>query len=166
MRFLRRRIPAVLVVRLPDGLQLAVPEWMLSPLACEQLKEEKEPRIATPTLQELRELVDIQPLFVSLRKSRCMQNLGQEALMHNNQNAGSHQKKLPFEIDRVWVALPVNVSSTFQVVRLNLFAHPFAFLEDSHQQFPTQTSTAFSHLLVRQSAPYQVRNHLESKERQ
>lgn len=71
MRFLRRTSPAVLVVKLPDGLQLAVPEWMLSPLACEQLKEEKEPRIATAALQELRGLIDVQPLFASLRKSRC-----------------------------------------------------------------------------------------------
>jgi hypothetical protein len=29
--------------------------------------------------------------------------------MRNNQNVGSHQKKLPFEIDRVWVALPEQV---------------------------------------------------------
>jgi hypothetical protein len=29
--------------------------------------------------------------------------------MHSNQNVGSHQKKLPFEIDRVWVALPEQV---------------------------------------------------------
>jgi hypothetical protein len=71
VRFLRRTSPAVLVVKLPDGLQLAVPEWMLSPLACEQLKEEKEPLIATAALQQLRELIDIQPLFASLRKSRC-----------------------------------------------------------------------------------------------
>ena len=59
------------MVKLPDGLQLAVPEWMLSPLVCEQLKEESEPRIAIAALQELRQLIDIQPLFVSLRKTRC-----------------------------------------------------------------------------------------------
>jgi hypothetical protein len=29
--------------------------------------------------------------------------------MHNNQNAGSHQKKLLFEIDRVCVTLPEQV---------------------------------------------------------
>jgi hypothetical protein len=38
-----------------------------------------------------------------------VQNLRQEVLMHNNQNAGSHQKKLPFEIDRVCVTLPTQV---------------------------------------------------------
>jgi hypothetical protein len=58
------------VVKLPDGLQLAVPEWMLSPLVCEQLKEEVEPRIAIASLRELRQLIDIQPLFASMRKTR------------------------------------------------------------------------------------------------
>lgn len=54
------------MVKLPAGPQLAVPEWMLSPLVCEQLKEEAEPRIAIAALQELRQLIDIQPLFTSV----------------------------------------------------------------------------------------------------
>jgi hypothetical protein len=29
--------------------------------------------------------------------------------MHNNRNVGSHQKRLPFEIDRVWAVLPGQV---------------------------------------------------------
>ena len=70
VRFLRRTSPAVLVVKLPDGLQLAVPEWMLSPLVCEQLKEEAEPRITIAALQELHELIDIQPIFLSLHKDQ------------------------------------------------------------------------------------------------
>lgn len=56
----------ILVVKLPDGRQLAVPEWMLNPLVCEQLKEEVEPRIAIAALQQLRQLIDIQPLLTSL----------------------------------------------------------------------------------------------------
>jgi hypothetical protein len=39
---------------------------MLSPLVCEQLKEEAEPRIAIAALQELRQLIDIQPLLTSV----------------------------------------------------------------------------------------------------
>jgi hypothetical protein len=39
---------------------------MLSPLVCEQLKEEAEPRIAITALQELRQLIDIQPLLTSV----------------------------------------------------------------------------------------------------
>ena len=71
VRYLRRTSPAILVVRLPDEQQLAVPEWMLSPLVCEQLKEEAEPRIAIAALQELRRLLDIQPLVTRVRKPRC-----------------------------------------------------------------------------------------------
>ena len=66
VRYLRRTSPAILVVKLPAGPQLAVPEWMLSPLVCEQLKEEAEPRIAIAALQELRQLIDIQPLLTSV----------------------------------------------------------------------------------------------------
>lgn len=66
VRYLRRTNPGILVVRLPAGPQLAVPEWMLSPLVCEQLKEEAEPRIAIAALQELRQLIDIQPLLTSV----------------------------------------------------------------------------------------------------
>ena len=66
VRYLRRTNPAILVVKLPAGPQLAVPEWMLSPLVCEQLKEEAEPRIAIAALQELRQLIDIQPLLTSV----------------------------------------------------------------------------------------------------
>jgi hypothetical protein len=62
--------PAIVVVKLPEGLQLALPEWMLSPLVCEQLKEEVEPRIAIAALQELRHLIDIQPLLTSVGESR------------------------------------------------------------------------------------------------
>lgn len=71
VRYLRRANSAILIVKLPDGLQIAVPEWMLSPLVCEQLKEEAESRIAIAALQELRQLIDIQPLFTSARELRC-----------------------------------------------------------------------------------------------
>jgi hypothetical protein len=61
VRYLPRTNPAILVVKLPAGPQLAVPGWMLSPLVGEQLKEEAEPRSAIAALQELRQLIDIQP---------------------------------------------------------------------------------------------------------
>lgn len=70
VRYLRRTNPAILVVKLPDGRQLAVPEWMLSPLMCEQLKEEAEPRIALAALQELRQLIDIQTSLASVSEFR------------------------------------------------------------------------------------------------
>lgn len=66
IRYLRRMTSPILVVKLPDGRQLAIPEWMLNPLVCEQLKQEVEPRIAIAALQQLRQLIDIQPLLTSL----------------------------------------------------------------------------------------------------
>lgn len=50
-------------MRLPDGSQLAVPEWMLSPQACERLSDEAEARVAIGALVELRQLIDSQPLI-------------------------------------------------------------------------------------------------------
>ncbi len=109
MRFLRRTSPAVLVVKLPDGLQLAVPEWMLSPLACEQLKEEKEPRIATAALQELRELGRY-PIFVRLPAQEPLYAESPPGGPHAQQSeCGLSPEKPAFEIDRVWVALPEQV---------------------------------------------------------
>jgi hypothetical protein len=32
--------------------------------------------------------------------------------MHNNKNAGSQQKRLPFEIERVWAVLPEQIQES------------------------------------------------------
>jgi len=62
IRHLRRIGSAILIVRLPNGLQLAVPEWMLNPQACQHLTDQAEPRIAVEALEELRRLIDAQTL--------------------------------------------------------------------------------------------------------
>ena len=62
IRHLRRIGSAILIVRLPDGLQLAIPEWMLNPQACQHLTDQVEPRIAVEALEELRRLIDTQSL--------------------------------------------------------------------------------------------------------
>jgi hypothetical protein len=48
-------------VRLPDGLQLAIPEWMLDQELSERMTNEVTPRIAIDALVELRRLIDAQP---------------------------------------------------------------------------------------------------------
>jgi hypothetical protein len=60
IRHLRRSSSAILIVRLPDGVQLAVPEWMLNPQVCQYLTDQPEARIAIEALAELRNLVDSQ----------------------------------------------------------------------------------------------------------
>jgi hypothetical protein len=51
----------VVVVRLPDGAQVAIPEWMLDSEACERLTIEAKPRISLGSLLDLRLLIDTQP---------------------------------------------------------------------------------------------------------
>jgi hypothetical protein len=46
-----------LIVRLPDGSQLAIPEWMLKPETCEDLKLEAKPRISVSSLLNVRKLI-------------------------------------------------------------------------------------------------------------
>ncbi len=54
-----------LVVRLEDGLQLAIPRWMLDPQRCESLRDEDAPVIAISALRQLAELVDQQTLLAA-----------------------------------------------------------------------------------------------------
>jgi hypothetical protein len=61
VRYLRRGSAAVVVVRLPDGPQVAIPEWMLDSEACERLTIEAKPRISLGSLLDLRLLIDTQP---------------------------------------------------------------------------------------------------------
>ena len=61
LRYLRRGSAAVVVVRLPDGPQVAIPEWMLDSEACERLRIEAKPRISLGSLLDLRLLIDKQP---------------------------------------------------------------------------------------------------------
>jgi hypothetical protein len=49
------------IVRLPDGLQVAVPTWMLNPAECSALTDEAAPKISIEALLELRALIDSQP---------------------------------------------------------------------------------------------------------
>ena len=61
IRYLRQNSAArIVIVRDPNHSQLAVPEWMLNPLVCECLTDEKEPRIAIDALWDLRQLLNEQ----------------------------------------------------------------------------------------------------------
>src|SRR5215472_2473091 len=40
VRYLRKTDSSILVVKLPGGVQVAIPEWMLNPQVCDQLKSE------------------------------------------------------------------------------------------------------------------------------
>jgi len=57
IRYLRRGSAAVVIVRLPDSSQVAVPEWMLKPEVCEDLKVEAKPRIFVSALLDVCKLI-------------------------------------------------------------------------------------------------------------
>jgi hypothetical protein len=57
VRYLRRGHAAVVIVRLPDSSQLAVPEWMLKPETCDGLKLEAKPRMSLSSLFDVRRLI-------------------------------------------------------------------------------------------------------------
>ena len=56
VRTLRRTGQAIDVVLLPDGMQIAVPCWMLDPITCSQLSHEPRPRVALGALLRLAEI--------------------------------------------------------------------------------------------------------------
>jgi hypothetical protein len=63
VRWLRRQTTESLVVKLPDGLELAIPAWMLDPLACSLVHDAPAPYLTVEALVALRDLLDRQPLL-------------------------------------------------------------------------------------------------------
>src|SRR3990172_8271468 len=53
VRRLRRYTADCVVIKLADDVQVAVPTWMLDPLACQQLADEGRPRISVAALHDL-----------------------------------------------------------------------------------------------------------------
>lgn len=62
VRALRRSGEEVLVVKVPQGYQIAVPGWMLDAMYCSRLPQEARPRVALAALLELATLLDTQRL--------------------------------------------------------------------------------------------------------
>ena len=60
----------VLVRVRQNGVQLALPAWMLDDVFCARLRYEDEPVVATAALIALRELLDAQPQVASLAETR------------------------------------------------------------------------------------------------
>jgi len=74
IRHLRRSESAILIVRLPGGAQVAVPEWMLLPQVCDRLLIEAEPRISVDALIDLRALIDAQRLKNTSKEDCCAES--------------------------------------------------------------------------------------------
>jgi len=75
IRYLRRGGDApIVIVKLPDGLQLAIPEWMLNPEICERLRTEARPRISLDALVELRTLINAQVPMLAGDRDGCAES--------------------------------------------------------------------------------------------
>jgi hypothetical protein len=65
LRWLRRQEEPCAVVRIDgegqaEALRIAVPRWMLDPVACQNMQTQARPRIDLRALQQLRQLLDLQ----------------------------------------------------------------------------------------------------------
>jgi hypothetical protein len=63
VRWLRRLTTESLIVKLSDGLELAIPAWMLDPVACSLMCDAPAPRLTIEVLLALCDLLDRQPLL-------------------------------------------------------------------------------------------------------
>jgi hypothetical protein len=74
IRHLRRTESAILIIRLPGGVQLAVPDWMLNPQVCDRFADEAEPRVSMDSLFELRRLIDAHRLGNPTKDHACAES--------------------------------------------------------------------------------------------
>jgi hypothetical protein len=74
IRCLRKSASVILIVKLPGGVQIALPEWMLIPQTCDQLKTEDKPRISVGALMDLRRLIDAQFLQNAPKDRSCAES--------------------------------------------------------------------------------------------
>ena len=74
IRHLRRTESAILIIRLPGGVQVAVPDWMLDPQVCDRFTSEAEPRVSLDALFELRRLIDTHRLGETPKDDGCAES--------------------------------------------------------------------------------------------
>jgi hypothetical protein len=74
IRHLRRSDSVILIVRLPAGSHIAVPDWMLSPQVCDQFTNEAEPRVSIDALFDLRRLIDANRLGKTSKDHDCAES--------------------------------------------------------------------------------------------
>src|SRR5215472_15003544 len=74
IRCLRKSASVILIVKFARGMQIAVPEWMLNPQVCDQLKTEDKPRISVGALMDLRRLIDAQSFQNAPKDRSCAES--------------------------------------------------------------------------------------------
>jgi hypothetical protein len=74
IRHLRRSDSVILIVRLPGGTQVALPDWMLSAQICDQFTNEADPRVSIDALFDLRRLIDAHHLGKASKDHGCAES--------------------------------------------------------------------------------------------
>ncbi|MGA7395561.1 MAG: hypothetical protein WBV90_10205 [Terrimicrobiaceae bacterium] len=106
LRTLRRACEEIDVVRLPDGLEIAVPRWMLDPLTCSQLPQEARPRVALNALLRLAEIAQGGRLSVEAGASLCGTSTSTKDNVSRKPPARLHQTQQPFAKKTLWDRFP------------------------------------------------------------
>src|SRR3984885_15170513 len=97
-----------------------------------------------------------------------VQNLHQEVRMHSNESPSRWQRKLRFEDEEIWTVLPASVREQCLTLWRQMLASVLKTDKRGKmsEKIKAQHLERGAYIYVRQSTPYQVRNNLESKERQ
>ena len=74
IRHLRKIDAVILIVRLPGGMQVAIPEWMLNAQICDRFTNESEPRVSIDALLVLRRLIDAHRLGKTAPDHGCAES--------------------------------------------------------------------------------------------
>lgn len=102
VRHLRRIESEVLIVRLPGGTQIALPEWMLTPQICDRMTHEDRPGIAIDALLDLRRLIDAQHIKNATQDRSCAESAsgGQDAQQRSDRGAAQAALRGGRDLDR------------------------------------------------------------------
>ena len=135
IRSLRQSEPSV-IIRLDDGLRIAIPNWMLDAVYCSSLSDLRTPRIAIHALCQLRELLDQQ----SLSEQPCDNSSGSSKskggkTMHKNfRSTTVRQATLQFEDKSVWARLPPSACNGCQALVAQLLIQTIRKLDEPTTQ--------------------------------
>jgi hypothetical protein len=104
IRYLRRSTAApVVIVRCPDRRQIALPEWMLSSVACDRFSDQAQPRVAISALLDLRRLLN-ESVAAMDERSRAKSSTGGEHARQGRSSATAVHASVPRRPDLGGVA--------------------------------------------------------------
>ena len=106
VRALRRFDEQSFVVKLPEGLQIAVPAWMLDPVFCGQLPQRDHPLIALEALLELARFIETQRLPSSVTHSESGPSPRRGGIDAPRTKRDYRQQRLAFAKKGLWEKLP------------------------------------------------------------